>query len=243
VEQALLNVASYVGGHDFTGDTNQGLLTAEATPLDATTYRSNGWSEQTFGLKAAAFNLAGFWQSAAADAVDPEVFAALGVADQVHTVAPNEIETNPAFMFLAGKPSYSLLQGSVGEVAKFNLNSVGTNGQQGVIRGQLAKAKGAVSAAGQLGSVVQLGAVSAAQFLYATFHVFTVATTITVQVQSATTLGFAGPTTRYTFPAVTVRGGYWGVRVPGPITDQYYRFNVSAVTGAHVVAGALGIGS
>lgn len=243
MEQALLNVASYVGGHDFTGDTNQGALSAEAAALDATTFRSNGWSEQIFGLKSAAFSLSGFWQSAATDAVDPDSFTEIGSVDRVHTLAPNEVEGGPAYMFLAGKSSYQLLQGSVGESAKFTVASQGTNGQQGVVRGQLAKAKGAASAVGQMGSVVQLGAVAAGQFLYATLHTFTVGTTLTVQLQSATTLGFGSPTTRYTFPAVTTRGGLWAVRVAGPITDQYYRLNISAVTGAFVAAGAIGIGS
>jgi hypothetical protein len=243
VEQTLLNVTSYVAGHDFTGDSNQGTLTAEAAALDATTFRSAGWSEQIFGLKSAAFSLGGFWQSAAADAVDPEAFAGLGAVDHVHTLAPNEIEGGPAYAFLAGRSSYMLPQGNVGETAKFTLNSAGTNGQQGVVRAQLAKAKGAANAVGQMGSVVQLGAVGAGQFLYATLHAFTVGTTLTVQVQSATTLGFAGPTTRATFTAVTARGGFWLPRIAGPITDQYYRFNISAVTGAFVAAGAIGIGS
>jgi hypothetical protein len=242
-EQVLLNVASYVGGHDFTGDSNQGALSAEAAALDATTFRSQGWSEQVFGLKSAAFNLSGFWASAVADAVDPDSFGEIGIVDRVHTIAMNETEGAPAYMFLAGKSSYNLLQGSTGETAKFAVASQGTNGQQGVVRGQLAKAKGAASAIGQMGSVVQLGAVAAGQYLYASLHAFTAGTTLTVQLQSATTLGFAGPTTRYTFPAVTTRGGLWAVRVAGPITDQYYRLNISAVTGAFVAAGAIGIGS
>src|SRR6266545_1939645 len=50
---------------------------------------------------------------------------------------------------------------------------------------QLAKAMGTVSATGALGSGCNLGAVSATQKLYATFHVFgTPGTTITVVIES-----------------------------------------------------------
>lgn len=241
-EYALLNVFSYVHGHDFTTDTNMAKIAAEAAALDATTFGSNGWKETAFGLKNCSFDMSGWWQSALADAVDPEAFGDLGVTDRAHTVGTVQAEGTPAFLFLAGKANYQPLQGGIGALAGFTLNSRGTNGQ-GVIRGQLAKAKGAVSATGVLGSGVNLGAVASNQFLYATFHVFTVGTTITVQLQSAPTNAFSSPTTRATLGPFTTRGGSWMTRVAGPITDSWFRFNVSANTGSHVVAGAIGIGS
>jgi hypothetical protein len=63
-----------------------------------------------------------------------------------------------------------------------------------------------------------------------------------VQVQSATTGGFGSPTLRGTIGPLTARGGTFMARVPGPITDGFYRFNISAVTGAFIAAGAIGIG-
>lgn len=241
-EYALLNVFSYVGGHDFTTDTNMAKIAADSVALDATTYGSNGWHETAFGLKNCAFDMSGFWQSALADAVDPEAFADLGVTDRAHTIGTVQAEGTPAYLFQAGKANYQLLQGGIGTLAGFTLASRGTNGQ-GVIRGQLAKSKGAVSAIGVLGSGLNLGAVAANQFLYATFHVFSVGTTLTVQLQSAPTNAFAAPTTRATIGPLTARGGTWMARVAGPITDTWFRFNVSANTGSHVVAGAIGIGS
>lgn len=238
--QALLNVTSYVDGHDFTGDSNVGQLSVEAQALDATTFRSNGWMENAYGAKSAAFNLQGFWQSAAADAVDPELWAALGQVDRVLTVAPDEVAGGVAYMLRAGVNRYNLLDGGYGNLAKFTLDAGVTNGP--VARGMLAKTKGAASATGPLGSGVNLGAVAAGQYLYAGFHIFTVGTTITVQVQSDDNSGFTTPTVVGTIGPLTVRGGAWMTRVPGPLTDTWYRFNVSAVTGAHVVAGAIGIG-
>lgn len=240
-EFALIDAFAYVAGHDFTTDNNQQLLNADATVLDATTFGSDGWRENAYGLKSLAWGMQGFWQSAASDAVDPEAFADLGVIDRVHTIGDTENQGDVAFLFLAGKSQYQLL-GQLNELAPFALSSVGTNGV-GVIRGQLAKAKGAVSAIGATGGGVELGQVAAGQFLYATWHMFAVGTTITVQVESDDNANFTSATARGTIGPITTRGGTWMTRVAGPITDTHYRFNVTANTGSHIAAGAIGIGS
>lgn len=238
--EALLNAFAYVAGHDFTTDTNQGQLAMEATALDATVFRSGGWQENAYGLRNFSFSYSGFWQSAASDSVDDESFGDLAIP-RAHTWGIKETEGSPAWMFNSAKTSYQL-GGEVGPLAPFTVQSNGSD-KYGCIRGQLAKAKGAANATGLLGSVVQLGAVGAAQFLYATFHVFSAGTTITVQVQSDDNAGFTAPTTVATIGPLTTRGGTFMPRVAGPITDTYYRFNVSAVTGTFVAAGAIGIGS
>lgn len=238
--EALLNAFAYVAGHDFTADVNQGELTMEATVLESTTFRSAGWQENAYGLKSFAFNYSGFWQSAATDSVDDEAFGDLTVA-RAHTWGLKEIETYPAYFFNAAKSNYQL-GGPINTLAPFSLQSSGTD-KFGVIRGQLAKAKGAANATGALGSVVQLGAVAANQYLYASFHVFSAGTTITVQVQSDDNAGMTTPTTVATIGPLTTRGGTFMTRVAGPLTDSYFRFNVSAVTGTFVAAGAIGIGS
>lgn len=237
---ALLNAEVYVDGHDFTGDTNQATAQADAAALDATTYGSNGWTENAYGLKTVQFSMSGFWQSAASDAVDPDSFGDIAVP-RAHTFSETGVETDPAWLFNAAKSSYSL-GGSVGVLAPFTLACTATD-KFGLVRGQLAKTKGAMNATGLLGSVVQLGAVGAAQYLYATFHIFTAGTTATVQLQSDDNAGFSSPTTVATLGPLTTRGGTFMTRVAGPITDTYYRFNVSAITGAFVAAGAIGIGS
>ena len=240
--QALLNVTSYIDGHDFTGDSNQASVAFDAAILDASTFRSGGWTESAYGLKSAMYNLAGFWQSAATDAVDPELWAGFAVPDRVHTLAPDEIAGGAAYLMRMGENTYQLLDGGL-ELAKFTMNAVAT-GQNGTgaARGMLAKIKGAASATGATGVGVNLGAVPAGQYLYATLHVFTAGTTITVQVQSDDNSGFTTPTTVGTIGPLTVRGGSWMTRVAGPLTDTWFRFNVSAVTGAFVIAGAIGIG-
>lgn len=236
----LLDAYCYVHGHDFTGETNRLAWAGEAAALDRTTFRSEGWTELVGGLKNHSFDMAGFWASAASDAVDPEAFADLGGGGRVFTFGPVETEGEVAYLGSLGHFTYGLL-GAHGELAPFSLTSQGADGV-GIVRGKLAKAKGSVAATGVLGSVVQLGNVSADQYLYASLHVVSAGTTITVQVQSDDSAGFASPTTQATIGPITTRGGTWAARVAGPLTETHYRLNVSAITGAHVAAGAIAIG-
>lgn len=236
---AFTDVEVYVAGHDFTGDTNVVQIDAKVNPLDKTTFGSGSWQELHPGVKSVAFTESGFWQSDASAAVDPEAFPDLGIANRVFTLAPTGAEAGPAYMFQAGKFNYQLL-GKHGELAPFSLTAQGDSGH-GLVRGQLAKAKGSVSATGALGTGVNLGAVGASQYLYGTFHVFSAGTTITVVLESDDNAGFTSATTRATFGPLTARGGTWATRVAGSITDTHYRLRVTACTGTFVVAGAIGI--
>ncbi|MEV4271932.1 hypothetical protein [Micromonospora aurantiaca (nom. illeg.)] len=238
---ALTDATCWVAGYDFTTDINQISLSAEAEQLDTTTFGSGGYRQRIGGLKTVQAQVAGFWQSAASAAPDPQAFPDLGVPDRPATFAPTSAEGSVAYSAMVGKFSYDLF-GQVGVATPFSLSMAGTN-RDGLVRGQVAKAKGAASATGALGSVQQLGAVASGQYLYAALHVFSAGTTMTVQVQSATTAGFGSPTVRGTFAAATAVGGLWLARVPGPITDTYWRLNVSAITGTFQVAGVIAIGS
>lgn len=237
----LADATAWVNGYDFTGDTNQISVSATVDELDATPFGAGGFRVRRGGLRSVSAQLAGFWQSALSGAVDPEAFPDLGVADRVVTIAPDLAEGSTAYLFQAGKFSYQAF-GSVGEMTPFTLGMSGTNGV-GLIRGQVAKANGDVSAIGATGTGVPLGAVGASQYLYASLHVFTAGTTITVIVESDDNAGFTTPTTVATLGPITSVGGTWMTRVAGPITDTYYRFNVSAVTGTFTVAGAIGVGA
>jgi hypothetical protein len=211
-------------------------LAVNAVALENTTFGST-YRTRIGGFKNVALDLSGYWDSPA----DATNFADLGVMNRAVTVSPNGVETNTAYFLQAGRFKYDEF-GKAGDMTPWMITGANSS-SQGIIRGQLGKAKGNVSATGQLGSILTITGPSATQFLYASFHVFTVGTTITVLVESATTLGFAGPTTRATIGPITVAGGTWLTRVAGPITDGFYRFNVSAITGTFNVAGAIGVGS
>lgn len=237
---AFVDAQIFVAGYDFTGDSNQVALKAEVEELDATTFRSGGTRERKGGLRNTSADVSGFWQSDDVDAVDPQVFPALGVPNRVVTLSPTGTEGDVAYLFRGGKFSYDMF-GQVGELTPFSLSMLGSDGV-GLVRGRLAKAKGSVSTAGALGSALNLGPVASDQHVYASLHVVgTPGTTITVLVESDDSAGFASPTTRGTIGPITAAGGTWMARVAGPITDTHWRFNVSAVTGTFTVAGAIAV--
>lgn len=237
--QAITNAFAYVDSHDFTGDSNAFSLTCEAESKEKTTFRSNGWREYNLGVKTSALSLAGFYQ-AGTDSVDEYSFDALGVTGRVTTGGVVEAEGEPAGMLQSMAHSYQILGGH-GENAPYSLEG-GCSDGVGVIRGKLAKETGTVTATGAIGTALNLGAVSASQYLYATIHLLgTAGTTITVVVESDSDNTFATATTQMTLGPYTTVGGRWATRVAGPITDTWWRMRVTAITGTWTVAGAVGI--
>jgi hypothetical protein len=236
---ALTNVFAHFGPYDFTGDSNKAELQVDVEALDATVFAGSGWRSMVGGLKSSAFDMAGFWQSAVSQAVDPEAFALLGAADKVLTFGPSQVEGDPAFMMFALESSYKI-GGEAGALMPFELGAVGEDGT-GTVRGRLTKARGNVSATGAIGTGQNLGAVSATQGVYCTIHVFSPGTTITLQLQSDDNAGFTTPTTIATIGPITAAGGTWVTKVPGPLTDSFFRLNVSAITGTFNMAAAIGV--
>lgn len=236
---ALTDAFVHVHGYDFTSDSNALRLAMEAAALDKTTFGSAGWREITGGAKSHTLDVDGFWQSATSAAVDPESFPDLGVVDRVVTLGTVQAEGEPAYMLQAGKFAYSMF-GPYGELAPFTLGCAGTNGV-GVVRGTLAKERANVSSTGALGSGLLLGAVGASQFLYGTVHLFTAGTTVTIVLESDDNAGFTSATTRATIGPLTTTGGTWVPRVAGAITDTYFRYRVSAITGTFNIAAAIGV--
>jgi hypothetical protein len=238
---ALTNAFIYVHSHDFTGDANELQLPMEAVELDKTTFRSQGWKELAGGLKKVMPQAKGLF-AAGTDSPDAAAFADLGVASRVWTVGPDEsTEGDVAYMFKAGQFSYAALEGNVGDLAGFTISGAGSDGV-GVVRGRLLKKKGTVSATGALGTAVQLGAVSSDQKVYATLHLFgTAGSSITVLVESDDADTFSSATTQMTIGSLTAAGGTWQTPVAGAITDDWWRFRVSAISGSWSIAAALAI--
>lgn len=234
--KVLTDAFVYVDGYDFTGDSNQVRLSCEATAQDVTTMRSGGWNESVMGLKSSQFDASGFWSSDA----DAQLFPNLGTANLAHTVGPAEEEGGRCDIWLAGNYTVPLFGVDVGGVAPYTIGTKGTDGV-GVVSARLIKEKATVSATGATGAEVQLGAVSATQFLYATFHIFTAGTTITAVLESDADDTFGSATTRITFGPLTTAGGTYATRVAGPVTDDWYRLNVTTCTGSFVIACAAGI--
>lgn len=249
--RVLTDFAAYVGPYDFTTDVNEARLDMQADVKDVTTSRSGGWKKKTAGLRTIDVLHKGFWQSATSQAVDPEVFPDLAVPDRVFTYAPFEeapadpmvfTDQQAAFFWQGLKMRYKIFDEGVGEVLPFELGSQ-NSGRSGVVKGSLIVPRRTVSATGKVGVTWDtiFGGPGAGLSLYVVFHVFVAGTTITVQVQSDDNSGFSSPTTQATIGPLTAVGATWLTPIAGPITDRYWRLNVSAITGTFHVAGAIGV--
>lgn len=241
---ALTDLVTLVGGFDMSGSSNEAELAISVEELENTTFGQAGAVKgrtRIAGLEDVESNVNGYWESGAGF-VDPEVFANLGVTQQAITQYTPNAAGSVAYMYQAREFAYQIGD-EIGTVLPYELGIMGaaSNGHPGAVRGRVAKARGDVSATGATGAAVNLGPVGAGQFLYATFHVFAAGTTLTVLVESDVDNTFATPATRQTIGPLTAAGGTWMVRVPGPISDPWFRFNISAVAGTFNVAGAIGI--
>jgi len=233
----LRDSATWINELDLSGVLRKAKLHASCAELDVTPFQGGGYHTRLGGLRSADVQAEGFWDSPQ----DASIFTGLSGAQDVVTMSPEGAETKTAYMMQANYMDYELF-GPVGEVVPITLQMSNTD-KAGLIRGQMALKNTVVTTTGAKGSGVNLGAVSATQFLYATLHAFAVGTTVTVIIQSDTTSGFAAPTTRATIGQITTVGGTFMTRVAGPITDTWWRFNVSVITGSFSLAGAIGIGS
>jgi hypothetical protein len=233
---SLLDCTAWVSGYDFTTDSNKLTIETSAEELDATTFGGGGWKAVAGGLKSVSGSLEGLWQGAP----DAQGFGELGVFDRVVTVSPTGEAGSTAYMFQATQLKYSAF-GNVGDLTPFSLDLSGSN-TAGVVRGQIALTPNEVTETGPVGSVVNLGAVSGDQFVYATLHAFgTPGTTLSVKVESASDAAFTTPHDVQAFSVITASGGSWMLRKSGPTTDTYFRFNVTAITGSFTLAGAIAV--
>lgn len=233
----LKDCTTWVDGIPLTTYSNELTLALSIAELDVTTFGGGGFKARAAGLRDVTADLKGFWDGAV---IDADAFTNLGVMARAVSITTDGVAGSPAYLFKAGNFEYSA-GGGVGAANPFSLKMMGSDGV-GVVRGQLAAAKGSVSATGVLGSAQLLGAVGSTQWLYAAFHVFpVVGTTITVLLESDDNAGFTSPTTVATIGPLTAVGGTWMPRVAGPLTDTYYRFRVSAITGTFTVAGSIAV--
>lgn len=240
---AITNAFTYLGSHDFTGDINMWRVGGEADALDCSNMRSGGWREYKMGLKTSALEMAGHAQFGT-DTTDTTIFNNLGVTGQVFTGGQSEVEGEVAVFHRAMTGTWNL-GGNLGEICPFSVTASGTDGSTGVVRGQLAVEKTTVTTTGAKGTALNLGLIGSGQYLYATLHLIgTAGTSITAVIQSDEDNAWSSPTTQIAFGAQTAVGGYWGTRVAGPVANEdWFRLNVTAITGTWVIACAIGIGS
>lgn len=232
---------TWVGGYDMTGDLNYTTLNLTRSALETTVF-GNVARNRLAGLQDVQSQVRGLWQ-AGTGLVDPTVFAGLG-ALQVVTQTVSGAAADVAYMYQAKSLDYEQF-GEIDTATPFTLGIQGARGtgtlSAGAVRGRLLKPKGSISSTGATGSAVQVGAISATQYLYCAIHAFAIGTSFTLQIQSDDAEGFPSATTRMTSDSITATGGYWVTRVAGPVTDDWWRVNVSAVSGTSTIGVSIGI--
>lgn len=235
VAAVLTDATLWAADYNLTSATHQLALNASVKEQDVTVFGGNGYVAMIAGLRNVSAEVHGYWDAPP----DASIYNSIGVFDIPVTIAPTSTEGSTAYMFQSARTKYTMF-GKVGDAIPFNYTSTGSN-TVGLVRGLIVDAPGNVTATGVTGTPQQVGAGAANKWIYATYHVFVAGTTMTIQVQSAPTVG-GTYTTRATFPAFTATGGYWLTRVSASgITDPWWRFNVSAITGTFNGAGAVAI--
>jgi hypothetical protein len=232
----------WMGGYDLGADLTQMGLTVTFEPLKDTRFGMTAHSRRG-GLADVQASANGFHQ-VGVGLVDAELWSQFTETTQPVTQTPTGTAGDVAYIHQAKKFTQQLF-GNVGELAPFTIGTQGVRGSgtlsAGAIRGRLLVPKGNVSATGAAGSVYQIGAATSTQYVYAAVHIFSAGTTITMQLQSDNASNFPSATTVATIGPLTTTGGTWMTRVAGPVTDTYWRINVSAITGTFNLAVSAGI--
>lgn len=232
------DVTTWIHDRVVTTDTNKCSLEIAPAIKRSTVFGLGGWERHTPGFRKVTAKIEGFQDSP----VDAASFSSLGAINRAVTIADRSTETSTAYAFEAASVTYETFD-AVGEVVPFSLEAIGSS-QVGLVRGQLAKASGVVSATGPIGVPVNLGDFTlGGPFLYAALHIFTAGTTVTIQVQSDDSINFLSPTVRATIGPLTAIGGIFMPRVSiDGVFDTWWRFNVSAITGSFTLGGMIALG-
>ncbi|MFC6094735.1 hypothetical protein [Saccharothrix lopnurensis] len=238
----LIDARVFTGGADLSGASNKIELNTEREAKPAMNFRSGGWEELLGGLASSSLSGEGQWEAGDPGRVDDAAWAGLGGLGP-WTMCPTDATQGAlAYLTYAMTGSYKL-GGQVGEVAPWTAEA---KGSWPVARGAVAHPPGTARTADGNGAALQLGEVDDGRHLYAALHVLSVAGTgtpsITVEIESAPSAGFASPTTVAAFTAATGRGGQI-LRTAGPITDTHYRavWTITGTAPSFLFLVALGI--
>jgi hypothetical protein len=239
----LLDARIYLESADLTGWSNKVETMLSVADEDVTNFASGGWKQRTGGEFDTDVSVEGFFEQLDVSRPDDMFWANLGSNQAALTVAP----TSGAAGVLAYLSRVQVMDykpgGAVGKVLAW---SSSLKGNWPFVRGLILHPQGTPRTSTGTGTGFQIGAVGAAQRMYACLHVLSVAGTtpsITVALQSSVDNTFSSPTTRLTFAADTALDGQ-ALSVLGAITDQWWRvaWTISGTTPSFLFAVSAGIG-
>lgn len=223
----MLNARILIGGYDLSGDSNSVNLTYEAEEVDSTTFGVIASRSRVAGLKNISLESTGFASHATTPInVDPALWNAFGVVDQVTSVSGQGNDGDIAFTFKSVETSLQPFGGEVGEMSSWTLAAGGSG--EILVRSTILEPGQIVRTANGTGVARNVGAVSSTQKLYAALHVVSVSggsPTLDVWIQSDDAEGFPSQATPITFATATATGAQYATPVAGPLTDSWWRVN------------------
>lgn len=216
------------------GVANQITLNHSVETQDDTVFGHNARSNKG-GLHVLDFSASGFVDYESSPASDQRVWDAMGDNTITGVLQVGETPDNGSvgYAFKALKNNYTW-GGAVGDILPFAVDGVGRTGAP-LVRGNIIHPLLPGVSTSTTGTPFQLGAAGTNEKLYGAFNSRTgtaTATDLSVVVESDSTNGFTAPTTRLTFSNVGVRTSAWQ-STNGPITDDWWRVNVTVAAGPH----------
>jgi len=141
--------------------------------------------------------------------------------DTVITICPaTGADGEVAYSFKSAQQAYTPIDGTVGDVAGFNVNATGSGK---LMRGKILKNTAVDVTTSGYGTAYNLGAVSATQKIYTAIHVYEIdGGTLEVRIASDDNEGFTSSTVREWFSMTTGVTSQWKER-SGPFTDTWWR--------------------
>jgi hypothetical protein len=240
-KMVLLDVRLFASGVDLSGSGNKVEIGEEFETKQVTNWRSGGAREVLGGLASVDITCEGQMEQG----VDEQIWANRRVLEP-WTAGPTEASDTAAgnLMYLTrALRTRSTFLGEVGEVSPW---SSAAKGSWPLVRGQSAHPSGTARTATGDGTSLELGAVADGEHLYANLHVLSISgtatPTITVDIESDDDTGFASATVQESFTAMTAVGGQ-SIRIPGPITDDWWRvaWTISGTNPSFLFLVSLGI--
>lgn len=244
-KQVFLDCRAFVSGADLSGWSNKIEIGEEWEAKKTTTFRSGGAVENMAGLGGVDISASGLWEAGDLGKPDDSFWGNRRVIEP-WTVGPDGSSDLAAgnLVYLTQALRTSMKQGdAVGEVAPWE---GAARGSWPLVRGQSAHPSGVARTVTGTGTILDMGAgPTSAQAVYANLHILGVqagGANIIVRVESATTIGFAGPVTRGTFAAATVLGGQ-PIKIANPSTDRYWRvaWTIAGSTPSFLFLASIGI--
>lgn len=245
--QLLKDSAVWLAGYDFTGYLNSVNFAAAKAELPSNVF-TDGVECYFPGLVSVIAEAGGFWNSESALAPDPVVFdrvkADATPADWPLIVVPGgNTEGNIGYAVVGNQFMYQL-GGAHGQLLPFSMKTLPSTGYK-LYRQRLERAKASVTAT-TTSAGFQYGALSAAQQMIVTFHVFLISGTgaWTLTIQSDDNAGFSSATTRAAFTQVDQAGdpAFQVVKISGAITDDYWRAVLTEDSGTSTISFAVSMG-